>query len=112
MAEVGEGGRNNLVPGARGGGPLPDIPSEPVEHLRELFAKRLYAIALQPQCLRKFRSLLGSKNEKVRLEAWQLAFTHGWPIAREGAGPARTLVQINNRVGRPPKVVVEGTVVD
>lgn len=107
----GRSGRRNLIPGGRSGGPLPSLPPEPVEQLRELFAKQLYAILRQPVCLTRFRKLLRAKNEKTALEAWRLAFEHGWPVEK-APQQAKTLVQINNKIARPAKIVVDGAVVN
>ncbi len=92
--------RSNLIPGNKGKAAIPAIPSEGIEHLRELFAKQLYAIMMQPTTLAYFKRLLRSDNEKIRAETWQLAFTHGWPIPKDG-GQGGSRVTIKNLIARP-----------
>jgi hypothetical protein len=69
--------------------PVPDV--QRLEALRATLAAKLYAEMVEPASLRAFRELLRSPDRRVRLQAWELALRHGWPVkeAKRSAVPRR-----------------------
>lgn len=55
----------------------------------------------EPACVGKLRELLCIADPRLRLEAWKVALTHVWPIAKDGSDAGRVMVVFNNHVPRP-----------
>jgi len=73
-----------------------------LDDARDATARALAEMLLQNKQLKRFRRLLHSKNDKISLAAYELAFERIISVLKPGAGEQKpTQIIVNNLVARP-----------
>jgi len=84
-----------------------------LEDARDLNARALGEILLNPRSLRRFAKLLWSKEDRTSKEMFALAFNHILSTVKGPAGEQRpTQVIVNNLVARPDPKATDKTTVE
>jgi hypothetical protein len=84
-----------------------------LEDARDLNARALGEILLNPRSLRRFAKLLWSKEDRTSKEMFALAFNHILSTVKGPAGEQKpTQVIVNNLVARPEKPAKDQTTIE
>jgi len=84
-----------------------------LEDARDLNARALGEILLNPRSLRRFARLLWSKEDRTSKEMFALAFNHILSTVKGPAGEQKpTQVIVNNLVARPEKPAKDQTTIE